>query len=150
MSWELALAIAATAYALLNEWLAFTPGLRANSLLQLALRLLGSLLDRFHPSVEAHTRRTMAEVDDQIRALHADWSIDYFQEQMQQAEARRLEILKEPGVEKVDLQLIGNQVALNITYAPDPELQTGESLGLGGAMALKDPRAGDSHPWFGW
>lgn len=137
MSWELALAACATAYALLCEWLAFNPRLRDNSVLALALRLLKALLDRFKPSVEAQTRRTMAQVDDQVRALHADWSIDYFQEQMQQAERRRLEILQEPGVERVDLQLVGNQVALNIQYAPDPKLQTGESLALGGAMEIR-------------
>lgn len=146
MSWELALALCAATYALLGEWLAFSPRLRENSVLQLILRLLRALLHRLHPSIEAHTRRTMAEVDDQIRSLHADWSIDYFQEQMQQAERRRLEILKEPGVEKVDLQLIGNQVALNISYAPDPEFQGGESLGLGGAMELTNPQAADWRP----
>lgn len=146
MSWELALAISATAYALLSEWLAFNPRLRENSVLALALRLLKALLHRVKPSVEAQTRRTMAHVDDQIRALHADWSIDYFQEQMQQAERRRLEILQEPGVERVDLQLIGNQVALNVQYAPDPQLQSGESLGLGGAMQLTNPQVTGSRP----
>lgn len=137
MSWELALAVCATTYAVLSEWIGSSPRFKVGSLYALIWELLRRSHARYHADPAAQARRTMAQVDDQIRQLHADWSIDYFQEQMQQAERRREQILREPGVEKVDLQLIGNQVALNITYAPDPELQTGESLALGGAMEIR-------------
>lgn len=138
MSAALFLAIGATAYAVLSEWIGENPKLKANSVVGLILELLRWCRDRYLEDPAARARRTMVSVDDQAREIRAHWSQEEFQDQIAKAQVRRAELLAMPSVQDVRLELINNQVVLAIDYAPTSE-QTGESLKLGGPMEIQGP-----------
>lgn len=56
---------------------------------------------------------------------------------MAEAYAQREELLKDPKVEAVEACLVGDRIVLRIDEKVDPEVQTGESALLGGAMEIR-------------
>lgn len=56
---------------------------------------------------------------------------------MQEAYAQRKELLKQPHVEAVEVGVMGDRIVLRIDEKVDPELQSGESALLGGAMEIR-------------
>jgi hypothetical protein len=132
----LLVAVGATAYAVLSEWLGENPKLKANSVIGLFMQLLHWCYERYRRDPAAQARRTMTSVDDQARTLHAQWNQEEFQEQLDEASIRRAELLRRPEVQDVRVQLFGNRVILAVDYTPTPE-QTGESLKLGGPMEIQ-------------
>jgi hypothetical protein len=146
MNLELGLAIAATAYAVLSEWLGEDPRFPFGSVAGALWYVLKRLAQRYQQDPAAQARRTMTGVNLQVQELHAAWRLDSFREQMQAANDRRQELLTQPGVKSVDLQLMGNQVVLSYQMEQDPTLQTGDSLGLGGAIGMRSPAVEPSTP----
>lgn len=133
------LALAATAYAVLSEWLGENPEVRANSVIGLIMQLLRWASERYRSNPGAQARRTMTQVDDQARALQGEWSMAHFQEQIEIANRRRADILTQPDVASVDIQLVDNQVVLKIQYKPDAGESGSGSRLLGGAIEIRGP-----------
>lgn len=138
MSIALLVAIGATAYAVLSEWLGENPKLQANSVIGLFMQLLHWCYERYRQDPEAQARRTMTGADDQARELQARWNQEEFQDQLDAAHLRRAELLRRPEVQDVRVQLFGNRVILAVDYEPTAE-QSLESLKLGGPMEIQGP-----------
>lgn len=56
---------------------------------------------------------------------------------MAEAYAQKAEALKDPKVESVEVGVMGDRVVLRVEEKVNPELQTGESALLGGAMEIR-------------
>lgn len=56
---------------------------------------------------------------------------------MAEAYAQREEILKSPNVDAVEVGVMGDRIVLRIEEKVNPELQSGESALLGGAMEIR-------------
>lgn len=56
---------------------------------------------------------------------------------MAEAYAQRDELLREPHIEAVEVGVMGDRIVLRIDEKVDPEVQTGESALLGGAMEIR-------------
>jgi hypothetical protein len=136
MSLPLLLAIGATAYAVLSEWIGENPKLQANSVLGLFMQLLHWCHERYLRDPDAQARRSMVSAGDQARQLQTQWNQEEFQAQLDEANIRRAELLKRPEVQDVRVQLFGNRVILAVDYAPTAE-QSLESLKLGGPMEIQ-------------
>lgn len=140
MSPSVAIAIGAALYALLSEWLGENPRIKAGSVYGLVLMALRWCYNRYFSDIGVNTRRTMLGVDDQVARFHREAEIRQFQDQLAAAAQVREELLQDPTVQDVQVQLLNNQVVLAIEYEPSTQ-QTGESLKLGGAIRITSPLA---------
>lgn len=56
---------------------------------------------------------------------------------MAEAFAQREELLRNPAIEAVEVGVMGDRIVLRIDEKVDPQVQSGESALLGGAMEIR-------------
>lgn len=61
---------------------------------------------------------------------------------MAEAYAQKKELMLDPKVEAVEVGVMGDRIVLRIDEKVDPELQSGESALLGGAMEIRTSYVG--------
>lgn len=54
-----------------------------------------------------------------------------------EAQAQKIEILKNPNVESVEVGVMGDRIVLRVNEKVDPSVQSGEAALLGGAMEIR-------------